>query len=75
MLGVVAALAGEIRTGNNVFQQWSTAPLPIILTFITFTVATAVPVFRGVPRRGNSVFTPDLELVLGRIAMVSVVSQ
>jgi hypothetical protein len=70
MLGVVAALVAEIKTGRNVFEQWNAAPLPIILTFITFTVATAVPVFRGQPRYGNGVFTPDLELVLGRTAMV-----
>lgn len=70
MLGVVAALVAEIKTGKNVFEQWDSAPVPIILTFFVFTLATAVPVFRGQPRTGNAIFTPDLELILGRTAMV-----
>lgn len=70
MLGVVAALVTEVRTGMNVFEQWNAATLPIILTFFTFTLATAVPVFRGVPRRGNAVFSSNREIVLGRIAML-----
>ncbi|KAK9861534.1 hypothetical protein WJX84_005195 [Apatococcus fuscideae] len=35
-----------------------------------FTVATAVPVFKGVPRKGNSFFSSDAELINGRWAMV-----
>lgn len=70
MLGVVAALVTEVNTGLNVFEQWNAASGPIVLTFLTLTLATAVPVFRGVPRRGNAIFTPNRELILGRIAMV-----
>ena len=70
MLGVVAALVAEIATGKNVFQQIDAAPVPIFLTFFVFTLATAVPVFRGLPRKGNSVFSSDAELINGRIAMV-----
>ena len=70
MLGVFAALFAEVRTGQNVFEQWNQATFPIIATFILFTVATAVPVFRGQPRKGNAVFSSDAELVNGRLAMV-----
>lgn len=70
MLGVVAALGAEKFTGLNVFQQVRVAPVPIALTFFIFTIATAVPVFRGQPRRGNGIFTSDAELINGRIAMV-----
>ena len=70
MLGVVAALVAEFTTGRNVFEQVQAAPGPIAGVFLLFTLATAVPVFKGVPRRGNGVFTSDLELILGRVAMV-----
>ncbi|KAK9861195.1 hypothetical protein WJX84_009569 [Apatococcus fuscideae] len=70
MLGIVAALAAEIVTGKNVLQQIQIAPVPIFLTFFIFTVATAVPVFKGVPRKGNSFFSSDAELINGRWAMV-----
>ena len=70
MLGVVAALAAEIATGQNVVQQFKSAPVPIILTFITLIVATAVPVVRGLPRRGNNFWSSDAELINGRVAML-----
>lgn len=70
MLGVVLALGAEVTTGKNVFQQIDAAPIPIFLTFFLFTVATAVPVFRAQPRKGNGFFSPDAELINGRVAMV-----
>ncbi len=70
MLGVVLALGAELTTGKNVFQQIDAAPIPIFLTFFLFTVATAVPVFRAVPRKGNAIFSSDAELINGRLAMV-----
>jgi hypothetical protein len=70
MLGVFAALIAEKTTGLNVFQQWSAAPLPIIGFFALWTLATAVPVFRGIPRKGNSLFSSDAELINGRVAMI-----
>ena len=70
MLGVVAALVAEITTGKNVFQQVESAPLPIFAIFFLFTVATAIPVFKGVPRKGNALFSSDAELINGRVAMV-----
>lgn len=70
MLGVVLALSAEATTGKNVFQQISAAPIPIALTFFTFILATAVPVFRGLPRRGNAIFSSDAEIINGRFAMI-----
>ena len=70
MLGVFAALIAEIKTGRNVFEQFQAAPGPIIFVFFLFTLATAIPVFKGVPRKGNAVFSSDAELVNGRVAMV-----
>ena len=40
------------------------------MVFLTFILATAVPVFRGLPRRGNAIFSSDAELINGRVAMV-----
>lgn len=70
MLGVFAALGAEKYTGLNVFEQVKIAPIPIALTFFTLTVATAVPVFRGQPRKGNAIFSSDAELINGRVAML-----
>lgn len=70
MLGVFAALGAEFATGKNVFEQFSAYPAFIILTFFTFTLATCIPVFKGVPRKGNDFFSSDAELVNGRLAMV-----
>lgn len=70
MLGVFAAVAAELGSGMNVFQQVETAPVPIALTFLTLFIATAVPVLRGEPRRGNGFWSADAEIVNGRVAMV-----
>ena len=67
MLGFVAAVAVEAATGRNVIQQAQAAPLPIALISLTFIVASLVPIVRGVPRRGNSIFTADAELWNGRL--------
>ena len=70
MLGVLAALGAEFATGLNVFEQFKAAPVPIVLTFFIFTLATAIPVFKGVPRKGNDFFSSNAELINGRVAMI-----
>ena len=57
MLGFVLAVFGEATTGLNVFQQVEKAPAKIAIIFLLFIIATAVPIIRGVPRKGNAVFT------------------
>ncbi|KAL3161063.1 hypothetical protein ABBQ38_009446 [Trebouxia sp. C0009 RCD-2024] len=74
MLGVVSALALEFSTGKNVFQQVQARPGSIAFVSLLFIVATLVPILRGVPRRGNSVFTSGRELINGRIAMLGFVA-
>lgn len=37
---------------------------------ILLTVASLITMVKGVPRRGNSIFTSDGELIVGRIAML-----
>ena len=56
----------------NVFQQWESATFPIVLTFFIITFATAVPVLKGIPRRGNAMFSADAELINGRLAMIGI---
>ena len=46
--------------------QVAHAPLAVASVFLTFIVATAVPVVRGVPRKGNSIFSSDAEIINGR---------
>lgn len=74
MLGVVAALTAEFATNKNVFQQVQAYPGTIAFTFLLWITATLVPILRGVPRKGNAVFTPGRELINGRIAMLGFVA-
>ena len=67
MLGFVLAVVVEASTGKNVIQQTQTEQLPIALVVVTFIVASLVPIVRGVPRKGNSIFTADAELWNGRL--------
>jgi len=68
MIGVLAALAAEYTTGKNVFQQVQAAPGPIAAVFLLFIAATAVPIFRETPRKGNGIFSSDAEIINGRYA-------
>ncbi|KAK9818461.1 hypothetical protein WJX74_005135 [Apatococcus lobatus] len=70
MMGVFLAIGFELATGKNVFQQVQSWPWPTVAFFFLFTIATAVPVLKGVPRRGNGFFSSDAEIVNGRLAMV-----
>ena len=67
MLGFAAAVIVEASTGQNVIQQAQAAPVSIALISLTFIVASIIPIVRGVPRRGNSIFTADAELWNGRL--------
>lgn len=71
MLGIVAALAAEISTGQSVTTQFQDAPLPIILAFATFIAASLVPLVKGVnPKEAFGIFNPKAEKVNGRAAMI-----
>jgi len=76
MLGVVSAMGYEIIRGKSLIVQINEAPVLIALTFLTITVASAVPILRGEKRKdakewgGLPAFTADAELINGRAAMV-----
>jgi hypothetical protein len=76
MLGFVAALGYEAVSGNSLAVQIKQAPLLIAATFLTFIIATLVPILRGVPRRDSSEmgglpgFTAEGEILVGRTAMI-----
>ena len=74
MLGVVCALAAEFATNKNVFEQVQAYPGTIAFTFLLWIVASMVPILRGVPRKGNFIFTSGRELINGRIAMLGFVA-
>jgi len=79
MLGFVAALPAELRTGTPVWEQITKAPGPIAATFLLFIVASLIPILKGVPRKGGKEwggipwFTPDREIINGRVAMLGFV--
>ena len=64
----------ERTSGANLFQQVNQAPVPIALTFLAITIATLVPMYRGVKRSGTGIWTPDAELWNGRTAMIGMVA-
>jgi hypothetical protein len=76
MLGCVAALTAELTTQTTVFEQFAKAPVPIVSVFVLFSVASLIPMLKGVPRYGGGhwggikQFTPDAEITVGRIAML-----
>ena len=72
MLAVVAAIGAELSTGESVLRQFADAPTAIILTFITFTVASLVPLLSSTKREAFAFFTPEAEMVNGRAAMLGV---
>ena len=74
MLGVASALALEFTSGKNIFQQVEAYPRAIAFVSLLFIVATFVPILRGVPRKGNAIFTSGRELINGRIAMLGFVA-
>jgi hypothetical protein len=76
MLGFVAALGYEIIAHKSLAVQIKEAPLLIAATFLTFIIATLVPILRGQPRKSSGEmggipgFSSDAEIINGRIAMV-----
>ena len=74
MIGVVSAMALEFISGKNVFRQVEAYPGSIAFVSLLFIIATLVPILRGVPRRGNAVFTSGRELINGRVAMLGFVA-
>eukprot|EP01024_Parvocaulis_polyphysoides_P050104 TRINITY_DN4881_c1_g1_i1.p1 TRINITY_DN4881_c1_g1~~TRINITY_DN4881_c1_g1_i1.p1 ORF type:complete len:292 (+),score=75.46 TRINITY_DN4881_c1_g1_i1:97-972(+) len=74
MLGVVSALAAEAASGQSIGAQISVAPIPVAITFITFVVASIVPILKGTQEEAVGPFTPQAELLNGRLAMVGMLS-
>jgi len=70
MLGFTAAIAAEVFTGKNVFEQFSMAPWAIAGTFAAIIVATLVPLFGGTDQLENSIFKQKTEIINGRAAML-----
>jgi hypothetical protein len=77
MLGAVAAIGAELGSHRTVAEQVSANPQLVAGTFGLIIVASLIPILRGYQRRGGkdwplgvNAFTPDAELVIGRIAML-----
>lgn len=74
MLGFVFAAMAESATGQNVIEQLRSRPAFVALTVGLITIASLVPILRGVPRVGNRIFSSDAEIVNGRFAMLGIAS-
>jgi len=76
MLGVVTALAAEFATGMGVKEQIALAPIPILATFVTFIIATYVPISKGYTRKEkfeSGIWTAKAENWNGRVAQLGFV--
>lgn len=48
MIGVTTGYLTKLITGENTLDQYQTAPIPVILTFILFITASLIPITKGV---------------------------
>lgn len=74
MIGFTAALFAELATGESVVRQWAEEPTGVFLTFLTFSVATLIPLLSSTKREAFGPFTPDAEVANGRFAMIGFAS-
>ncbi|KAL6292070.1 hypothetical protein ACE6H2_000212 [Prunus campanulata] len=77
MVGFVSALAVELSKGQDVFSQISNGGVSLFVgTSILLTVASLIPLFKGVSveSKSDGIMTSDAELLNGRLAMLGLVA-
>jgi hypothetical protein len=74
MIAVVAAIGAELSTGQSVIKQFACESPLILLTAVTFTIASLIPMFNGTKREPFGPFTPEAEITNGRAAMLGFAS-
>jgi hypothetical protein len=75
MIAFVAALGAELSTGEGVLRQWSDEPTGVLLTMVTFAVASLIPMLsQGARRDQFAFFSPAAEMLNGRAAMIGFAS-
>jgi hypothetical protein len=76
MIGVTTGFLTKWITGENTFSQYAAAPLPVILTFITFIAASLIPITKGVTpeKAAYGIWQPKAEIYNGRLAMIGFAS-
>lgn len=70
MVAFVAAAGAELSSHESVAQQFGDAPLPIVLTAVTFAVASLVPILKGAIDEPAGPFNSNAEMLNGRVAML-----
>jgi hypothetical protein len=74
MLAFISALGAEISSGESVFAQFKDAPVGIIGTFLLFTAASLIPIFKNSKPEAFGPLTPHAEMTNGRAAMLGFAS-
>ncbi|KAI8109855.1 hypothetical protein M9434_001134 [Picochlorum sp. BPE23] len=74
MIAFVAALGAELSTGESVLTQFKDAPVGVIGTFLLFSAASLIPMFKNADREAVGPLTPQVELTNGRAAMLGFAS-
>ena len=84
MLGFLAGASAEIFGAGPILKQAALAPQPVLIVFALFIAASVIPVVKG--KEGDyskslddfqlpkEMFTKDMELVHGRLAMAGLFS-
>ena len=70
MIAFVAALGAELASGDSVLRQFGESPVGVVLTVVTFTAASLIPLLSGAKKEPFGPFTPSAELINGRAAML-----
>lgn len=74
MIAFVAALGAELSSGESVLTQFKDAPVGVIGTFLLFSAASLIPMFKNADREAIGPLTPQVELTNGRAAMLGFAS-
>lgn len=73
MLAVFAAIGAELSTGESVLTQFEGATPVVLATWLLFSVASLVPLFKGAdPKASFGPFTPQAERINGWAAMIGI---
>nr|ABR16462.1 unknown [Picea sitchensis] len=77
MLGFVSAVGVELASGKDLFSQLGSGGVPLFVgSAVLFTVASLIPMFKGVSKESKSeaIMSVEAEMLNGRFAMLGLIA-
>eukprot|EP00253_Pinus_taeda_P026321 PITA_26321 len=77
MLGFVSAVGVEIASGRDLISQLASGGVPLFIgSSLLFTLASVIPMFKGVSKESKSqeIMSSEAEMLNGRFAMLGLVA-